>query len=84
MRVDGAVVGLILQRVLVPEREWVRGLEEELFEPRFVKAKIDQGLELAAEWARSAGEREVDLSLAEVVYEEIRRQRIECEFPFTC
>jgi hypothetical protein len=84
LRVDRAVVGFILRRVLVSEREWARGLKEGRFKPGHVKAKIEESLELAADRAESAGALEIDVPLAEAVYNEIRTARLECEFPFAC
>jgi hypothetical protein len=84
MRVDRAVAGFILETVLVSEKEWVRGLDEHRFQPQNVRVKIEESLEVAATRVETMGGLVIDVPLAEAVYNEIRRARLGCEFPFEC
>jgi hypothetical protein len=80
MGVDSGVVGFILRQVLVSDKEWARGWKERKFDPTRVAAKIEEGLDLAAERADERGLLVVDVPLAEETYAEIRKSR-QCVYP---
>lgn len=82
MGVDSAVVEFILQKVLVSDEDWARGWKKRRFDPARVAAKIEKSLELAADRADEAGALVIDVSLAEEIYDKVRKKRRGCVFPF--